>query len=51
VGVNVGEVAGQTVLHLHVHVIPTYAGDQPDPRGGIRRIFPDLADYWSEGKQ
>ncbi|MCU0836305.1 MAG: HIT family protein [Chromatiaceae bacterium] len=47
VGVNVGQAAGQTVMHLHVHLIPRYAGDQPDPRGGIRRIFPDLADYWS----
>ena len=47
VGVNVGEAAGQTVMHLHIHLIPRYAGDQPDPRGGIRRIFPELADYWT----
>ena len=47
VGINVGEAAGQTVMHLHVHLIPRYAGDQPDPRGGIRRIFPELADYWT----
>jgi len=40
-------VAGQTVMHLHVHLIPRYAGDQPDPRGGIRLIFPERADYWS----
>ena len=38
VGVNVGAAAGQTVFHLHVHVIPRYQGDVPDPRGGIRRI-------------
>ncbi len=50
VGVNVGAAAGQTVMHLHVHLIPRFRGDQPDSRGGIRRIFPDLADYWSEGK-
>ena len=46
-GVNIGAAAGQTVMHLYVHLIPRYAGDQPDPRGGIRRIFPELADYWS----
>jgi diadenosine tetraphosphate (Ap4A) HIT family hydrolase len=47
VGVNVGRATGQTVMHLHVHLIPRYTGDQTDPRGGFRRIFPDLADYWS----
>ena len=47
VGVNVGAAAGQTVMHLHVHLIPRYRGDQPDPRGGIRRIIPALADYWT----
>jgi diadenosine tetraphosphate (Ap4A) HIT family hydrolase len=47
VGINVGQAAGQTVMHLHVHLIPRYAGDQSDPRGGIRRIFPELADYWT----
>lgn len=48
VGVNVGEAAGQTMFHLHVHVIPRYVGDQADPRGGIRWIFPEKADYWSK---
>lgn len=46
VGINVGEAAGQTVMHLHIHLIPRYAGDQPDPRGGVRWIFPDKAKYW-----
>jgi diadenosine tetraphosphate (Ap4A) HIT family hydrolase len=50
VGVNVGAAAGQTVPHLHVHLIPRCQGDQADPRGGIRRIFPDVADYWTKGK-
>ena len=47
VGVNEGAAAGQTVPHLHVHLIPRYRGDRPDPRGGIRWIFPDKARYWS----
>jgi diadenosine tetraphosphate (Ap4A) HIT family hydrolase len=40
VGVNVGEAAGQTVAHLHVHVIPRYRGDVDDPRGGVRHVIP-----------
>lgn len=47
VGVNDGRAAGQTVMHLHVHLIPRYEGDRADPRGGVRWIFPDKADYWS----
>ncbi len=47
VGVNVGTAAGQTVAHVHVHVIPRFEGDVPDPRGGVRRVVPAKADYWS----
>ncbi|MCG6657545.1 HIT family protein [Halomonas campisalis] len=47
IGINQGTAGGQTVPHLHVHVMPRYQGDQPDPRGGVRWIFPDKADYWS----
>ncbi len=43
IGINDGAAAGQTVMHLHIHLIPRYAGDQPDPRGGVRWIFPDKA--------
>jgi diadenosine tetraphosphate (Ap4A) HIT family hydrolase len=47
IGINDGPAAGQTIGHLHIHLIPRYAGDQPDPRGGVRWIFPDKADYWT----
>ena len=46
IGINDGAAAGQTVMHLHIHLIPRYAGDVPDPRGGVRWIFPDKAAYW-----
>jgi diadenosine tetraphosphate (Ap4A) HIT family hydrolase len=46
VGWNDGRAAGQTVFHLHVHVIPRYEGDADDPRGGIRWILPNRARYW-----
>lgn len=46
VGINDGEAAGQTVPHLHLHLIPRYAGDREDPRGGVRWILPQKAKYW-----
>ena len=46
IGINHGEAAGQTVMHLHIHLIPRYKGDKDDPRGGVRWIFPDRAAYW-----
>jgi diadenosine tetraphosphate (Ap4A) HIT family hydrolase len=49
IGANVGEAAGQTVAHAHLHVIPRYHGDVPDARGGIRWIIPVRAPYW-EGR-
>jgi diadenosine tetraphosphate (Ap4A) HIT family hydrolase len=48
IGINDGAAAGQTVPHLHVHLIPRYSGDCVDPRGGVRWIIPDKADYWSK---
>jgi len=47
VGVNDGPTAGQTVMHVHVHLIPRFAGDCADPRGGVRWVIPGKADYWS----
>jgi diadenosine tetraphosphate (Ap4A) HIT family hydrolase len=39
IGVNVGSAAGQSRMHVHVHLIPRYAGDVPDPGGGVRRVL------------
>jgi diadenosine tetraphosphate (Ap4A) HIT family hydrolase len=48
VGINDGTAAGQTVMHLHIHLIPRYAGDTEDPRGGVRWIMPKNAPYWKK---
>ncbi len=42
IGINDGTAAGQTVMHLHIHLIPRYTDDTCEPRGGIRWIFPDM---------
>lgn len=47
VGINVGETAGQTIFHLHVHLIPRYHGDVVDPRGGVRHVIPSKGNYLS----
>ncbi len=47
IGINDGVAAGQTVPHLHIHLIPRYKGDQEDPRGGVRWIIPGKAKYWT----
>jgi diadenosine tetraphosphate (Ap4A) HIT family hydrolase len=47
IGINDGAAAGQTVPHLHIHLIPRYKGDQEDPRGGVRWIIPRKAKYWA----
>lgn len=48
IGINDGPAAGQTVPHLHIHLIPRYTGDMADPRGGVRWVIPEKADYWSK---
>lgn len=45
IGVNCGEYAGQTVMHLHIHLIPRYAGDIENPKGGVRGVIPEKRIY------
>ena len=40
IGMNIGEDAGQTIFHCHIHVIPRRQGDTPNPRGGVRGVIP-----------
>lgn len=45
IGINVGKDAGQTVMHVHTHLIPRYKGDVDDPRGGVRGVIPEKQKY------
>jgi diadenosine tetraphosphate (Ap4A) HIT family hydrolase len=47
IGLNDGRAAGQTVMHAHIHVVPRRDGDVPDPRGGVRWVIPEKANYWT----
>ena len=45
IGLNCGRDAGQSVMHIHMHLIPRYSGDVKDPRGGVRGVIPDKKNY------
>ena len=45
IGANIGETAGQTVMHLHLHLIPRYRGDMENPKGGVRGVIPSKQKY------
>jgi len=45
IGINNGEASGQTIFHLHVHLIPRYLGDVEDPTGGVRGVIPSKQKY------
>lgn len=51
IGVNNGEAAGQSIKHLHVHLIPRYAGDVDNPKGGVRWVLANQANYWDDKKK
>ena len=50
IGTNIGAASGQTIAHLHVHLIPRYVGDCADPRGGVRGVIPGKQWYPIEGE-
>lgn len=45
VGININEAAGQTIPHVHIHLIPRYTGDVQDPTGGVRNVIPSKGNY------
>ena len=45
VGVNVSAAGGQSIFHVHIHLIPRYTGDSSHPQGGVRQVIPKQADY------
>ena len=45
IGVNIGAAAGQSILHVHIHIIPRYKGDVENPQGGVRHVIPNKGHY------
>ncbi len=45
-GINIGRAAGQTIDHVHLHLIPRYEGDTEDPTGGVRKVIPEKGNYF-----
>ncbi|HMA76011.1 MAG TPA: HIT family protein [Candidatus Krumholzibacteriaceae bacterium] len=45
IGINIGRAAGQSIKHLHMHVIPRYRGDRRIAKGGVRGVIPDKQSY------
>lgn len=45
IGINDGVAAGQSIMHLHIHIIPRYDGDVENPRGGVRGVIPGKQNY------
>ncbi|MDZ7663557.1 HIT family protein [Thiohalophilus sp.] len=45
IGVNIGPAAGQSIFHVHIHVIPRYTGDVENPQGGVRHVIPKKGHY------
>lgn len=48
IGVNIGPAAGQSIFHVHIHIIPRYQGDVENPQGGVRHVLPKKAHYTRE---
>ena len=50
IGVNIGSAAGQSIFHVHIHIIPRYKGDVENPQGGVRHVIPKNAHYKRQNK-
>ncbi len=46
IGINIGQAAGQTIFHVHIHLIPRFSGDMADPEGGVRGVIPERRRYF-----